>query len=245
MSDESQKQSNDGWADEIIDGHSYDGIQEYDNPMPLWYSLVFAVTVIWSPIYIGALEFGFINKYEDNLSEEMKAGEEVKAAYAAKQPSLTPERIVAELNNKERVAAGQVVFKTNCSPCHLEGQGSIGPNLTDKFWLHGGDPQSIYNTIDKGVIEKGMVPWGPVLPPDDLLNVGAFVVSLRNTNMPGKAPEGEPYLAEGGDAAAEGGAAPAEADAAPEGDAPAEGGDAVEAGEGAEAAPDEAAAEQQ
>ncbi len=84
---------------------------------------------------------------------------------------------------------------TNCAVCHgQEGQGNIGPNLTDNAWIHGGAPMQIFATVWKGVPEKGMVTWGPVLGKERIRSVVAYVLTLRNTNVAGgKPPEGQVY----------------------------------------------------
>ena len=111
-----------------------------------------------------------------------------------------PATLIALSKEKAAVDAGRAIFvdPLKCAQCHREdgsaSNNGIGPNLTDKYWLHGGSPMDIYNTITKGVPEKGMLPWLPQLGVADCQKVAAFVLTLRNTNVPGgKAPQGEPY----------------------------------------------------
>ena len=92
-------------------------------------------------------------------------------------------------------AAGKVTFTANCGTCHtLKASGSvgnIGPNLTDKTWLHGGKPAQIFKTVNEGVLTKGMAAWGPQLGTDKVQNVVAYVLTLKDTNVAGgKAPQG-------------------------------------------------------
>ena len=69
--------------------------------------------------------------------------------------------------------------------CHgPQGQGLIGPNLTDTSWIHGGKLSEIKNTIENGVLDKGMLAWKGVLSPDEINNVVAYVHSLKGTNPP-------------------------------------------------------------
>ena len=77
--------------------------------------------------------------------------------------------------------------------CHGDkGQGGIGPNLTDDYWLHGGKLAQIAATITNGVSDKGMPPWGPMLSGEQIKSLAVFVKSLHGTNPPGaKAPQGE------------------------------------------------------
>src|SRR5690606_4951634 len=81
----------------------------------------------------------------------------------------------------------------NCGMCHgNQGEGLIGPNLTDEFWLHGGEVGDIFRTIKYAVPEYGMVPWEANLTPAQIAQVSNFILSLEGTNLPsGKAPESE------------------------------------------------------
>jgi cytochrome c oxidase cbb3-type subunit 3 len=91
------------------------------------------------------------------------------------------------------VESGRQVFASTCAACHrADGGGNIGPNLTDAYWLHGSKPENIYSCVHDGVPNKGMPTWGPVLGEDKVETVVAYVLTLRNTNVPGgKAPQGE------------------------------------------------------
>ncbi len=97
------------------------------------------------------------------------------------------------------MAKGKEIFAGRCVPCHGDrGQGIVGPNLTDDFWLHGGRPSEIYHTITEGVPEKGMVPWKTQLSPEEIAAVTAYVGTLRGTNPPNpKPPEGQKVAADG------------------------------------------------
>jgi cytochrome c oxidase cbb3-type subunit 3 len=76
--------------------------------------------------------------------------------------------------------------------CHgPKGQGVIGPNLTDDYWLHGkASFMDIYAVVNEGVPAKGMPAWGKKLDPVEVAKLAAYVGTLRGTNLPGKAPEG-------------------------------------------------------
>jgi len=100
----------------------------------------------------------------------------------------------AWLTDPAMITAGRDLFSKNCSPCHkADGGGLIGPNLTDSAWLHGGSPEQIEATILKGWPQKGMVAWGTMLTPHQIRTLVAFVVSIKDTNVPeGKAPQAAP-----------------------------------------------------
>jgi cytochrome c oxidase cbb3-type subunit 3 len=91
------------------------------------------------------------------------------------------------------LAFGKDTYFVNCASCHGKlGEGGIGPNLTDDYWLHGDDFSSVVKSVRYGYPTKGMVPWLGTLQPDHILRAAGFVMTLRGTNPPNpKAPEGE------------------------------------------------------
>ena len=107
--------------------------------------------------------------------------------------SRSPSRRIAELAaDKLAVKAGGAVFTRNCVKCHgARGEGNIGPNLTDEFWIAGGSALDIYQTILHGRDGKGMPSWGLVLGTGACKQLAAYVVTIRGSNLPGKAPQGE------------------------------------------------------
>ncbi|GIW21462.1 MAG: Cbb3-type cytochrome c oxidase subunit [Candidatus Sericytochromatia bacterium] len=162
-------------------GHAIDGIEEYDNPLPGWWLLMFYGAIIFSVIYWflypswfgkGYLGWSQISQYE----------EEVKQAKI-----LYPEKVVSIndfIGKDEFINKGKEIFAQNCASCHgPEGKGLVGPNLTDNVWIHGGKPEEIFNTITKGVTAKGMPTWGPVLGKEKVALVGAFVYSLSHDSQ--------------------------------------------------------------
>jgi len=103
---------------------------------------------------------------------------------------ITDEMLFAQAETASSVTAGHELFKTVCVACHgANAQGMSGPNLTDAYWLHGSEPTEIFTTIYQGVAAKGMPPWGPTYG-NQVKDLVAFVLSLKNTNAEGKAPQG-------------------------------------------------------
>ena len=94
-----------------------------------------------------------------------------------------------------RLPLGSANYATVCAACHGEaGQGLIGPNLTDEYWIKGNTNVDIYTVISKGSLEKGMPPWEGSFSPEQRAELVAFVRSLQGTNPPdAKAPEGEKH----------------------------------------------------
>lgn len=99
-----------------------------------------------------------------------------------------------EIDDPVRLAAGKESYARNCAQCHgANGEGGIGPNLTDAYWLNGnGDVSFLVKSVTYGYSAKGMIPWRGVMQPEEILNVANYVRGLRGTNPPNpKAPQGE------------------------------------------------------
>lgn len=170
------------------DNHDYDGIQELDNPLPNWWLATFFGTIIFSSIYY----LHYMSGAGPTLKQEFEA--QMKSLPQAVEKVLTEEELKGPFKSPDNIANGKVVFASKCSVCHgVEGQGIIGPNLTDKFWLHGlGQRKDILQTVQKGVVANGMPAWGDVLSESDAISVAAFVYSLRGTQPSNpKAPQGQ------------------------------------------------------
>jgi cytochrome c oxidase cbb3-type subunit 3 len=158
--------------DQVL-GHAAeaDGIEEYDNPLPNWWLGLFYFTILWAVIYFAHYHLVADRSHPKKLAAEIEEANrrwpQQAAAAAATGVAVTP----------EAVEAGEAVYKANCLPCHgAELQGGIGPNLVDTTWIHGGTPEAILHTITVGVPEKGMLTWGPILGPEKVAQVAAYVV---------------------------------------------------------------------
>jgi mono/diheme cytochrome c family protein len=97
------------------------------------------------------------------------------------------------LTDVASLSVGKEIYVNNCVTCHgNQGQGGIGPNMTDDYWIHGGTFPDIAFTIFKGVPSKGMVAWGKALSTDEIKQVGSYISTMRGTNPTGaKDPQGE------------------------------------------------------
>ena len=182
--------------DERLMAHDYDGIREYDNPMPGWWKWTYGLSVVFALGYWIWFHGGGPGKSEHaEYAEALASYQALRAERAAEESSSVSETSLAALaaspDGHER---GGALFHTHCLPCHTDnGRGLVGPNLTDDFQIHGATRMDIFTTVKNGVPEKGMVAWGLVLKPDELTAVAAFVSTLRGTNVAGgKAPEGAP-----------------------------------------------------
>jgi cbb3-type cytochrome c oxidase subunit II len=186
-------------ADRLLD-HQYDDIREYDNPLPRWWLATFYVTIAYSALYLLnvpgiGIGKGRIAAYEESVAR-------ASALAQAQDPlrDVTAERILAARHDSATLALGKATFATTCASCHgPDGGGIIGPNLTDEFYLHGGQPLELLRTVSEGVLAKGMPPWGKTLKPTQLLAVVAYVTTLRGTTPARpKAAEGTRVPAPGG-----------------------------------------------
>ncbi|EDY19077.1 cytochrome c class I [Chthoniobacter flavus Ellin428] len=168
---------------ELIRPHSYDGIQEYDKRLPnwwlmtLWGAIAFAIGY-W--LYYQEFHFG----HEPGLAVEIQMTENRERA-SAKSSVLTNDSLWTLSRDQKTVDAGKATFLANCASCHLPTlTGQIGPSLVDEYWLHGGTPLEVANTIEKGEIEKGMPTWGPVLGQQKITEVVAFIFSHHQRGEP-------------------------------------------------------------
>lgn len=153
-------------------GHSAeaDGIEEYDNPLPAWWVGLFYFTIGWGVIY--GIQYHFVAK--DDFS---KRYDREVAAYNEKYPNAgkAPE-VSAAAVTPAMIETGKQIYATNCVGCHgPELKGGVGPDLTDTTWIHGGTLTDITRTINDGVPAKGMITWGPVLGPEKVAQVAAYV----------------------------------------------------------------------
>lgn len=183
--------------DLVID-HAYDGIKELNNPVPAWFNFLFFGTMIFAAAYLFYYHIGGYGDLQDKEYEnEMAKAKIEKAAYLEKSANTIDENSVKFDNTPTVLEEGRTVFTTNCVVCHGDkGQGIIGPNLTDEYWIHGGGINNVFKTIKYGVPEKGMISWEKNLNPKQISAVANFILSLKGTNPAGaKAPQGEKYEA--------------------------------------------------
>lgn len=164
-------------------GHVYDGIEEYDNPLPKWWFNMFIYTVIFAIIYLvlfpgmgnykGVLDWTSTGKWQQDVDQ-------AEAKYApiyARYREMTVEEIITD---SDAVKMGQRLFKNNCSVCHgSDGRGSYGfPNLADNEWLYGGTAAAIKTSITNG--RNGIMPaLGAAIGEDGIDNVTEYIFSLN------------------------------------------------------------------
>ncbi|MCB9552634.1 MAG: c-type cytochrome [Myxococcales bacterium] len=177
-------------TNELTD-HDYDGITEYDNPLPRWWLMLFYGGIVFAAVYIPWYHFGpgplMVEEYEAQMAAAAAAMPQKKGPDAA--------ALATAQKDPARLAAGKETFARLCVACHTaDGGGLVGPNLTDDYWIHGGSMADVVHVITEGVPEKGMISWKTQLKDDEIVSVAAYVKSLRGTTPANpKAPEGEKY----------------------------------------------------
>ena len=179
--------------------HSYDGIREYDNPLPSWWSLVFGATIAFAFLYFAYYNIaGWGRSPADSYTVALAGWQSVYRAGPAGGggPSVTEEMLAAGSENSDVVARGADVFAARCTGCHgANASGQIGPNLTDLYQLHGTTRMDLYGTILGGAPGTAMIAWGETLKASEIVAVATFVASLRGKNLTGKEPQGKPVPA--------------------------------------------------
>jgi cytochrome c oxidase cbb3-type subunit III len=183
-------------ADEqaLLLDHDYDGIRELDHVLPRWWLMLFYGTIVFAAIYVGYYMVGSGPSLREELEVAMR---EINAKKPKQVPVESDEKdlqAAAAAASPDFMKLGKVVFSGKCMPCHGQnGEGGIGPNLTDDYWLHGnGTPKDIAHVVQGGVPEKGMPAWGEMLKPDEVKAVVVYIKSLHGTNPPGaKPPQGK------------------------------------------------------
>lgn len=183
---------------DIILAHPHDGIYELDNDLPPWWLGLFYGSIAFAVIFIGYnhfSEYGQTNveKYEASVKKAEIQIEE----YLAGQANLVDESNVTMLEDEADIAQGAAVYKERCVACHgALGEGGIGPNMTDQYWLHGGGIKDVFKTVKYGVPGKGMQAWKDDLTAAQMHQVSSFILTLQGTNPPnGKEAQGDLYEA--------------------------------------------------
>ncbi len=184
---------------DMVMEHTYDGIAELDNPTPPWFMGLFygsiAAAVVYMLVYhvfnIGDLQ---LKEYTD----EVAVAEVAREKYIAKVAGNINENTVAYVQDTKALDEGKGLYTQHCVACHgAEGQGGVGPNLTDDYWLHGNTIKDVYRTVSEGVQEKGMLSWKRQLNPLQMQQVSSYVHSLHGTSPPNpKEPQGDKITAE-------------------------------------------------
>ena len=168
-------------------GHEYDGIREFNNPLPRWWMWMFVGTILFALVYLvyfpglgnyrGLLHWTEVKEHDAGVAAlDAQYGPMYKAFYAQSIPQLT--------QNPRAMRIGQQLFLNNCAVCHgADARGARGfPNLTDQDWLYGGQPENIEQSILYGR-QGGMPTWGPILGAEKIKQVANYVLSLSGRKV--------------------------------------------------------------
>jgi cytochrome c oxidase cbb3-type subunit 3 len=179
--------------------HDYDGIRELDNKVPSWWMMSFYASILFGVIYMIRM-YGTqtLPTQLEELAEANKVAAIQKEAYLKLAANNVDENSV-KISDAAGIAAGKDLFKTNCVACHGSGgEGTVGPNLTDDYWLHQGGLKDIFYTIKYGWAEKGMKSWKEDFSPIQMADIASYVSTLRGTNPPNpKEKQGELWIESG------------------------------------------------
>jgi cytochrome c oxidase cbb3-type subunit 3 len=179
--------------DKVLE-HNYDGIQEYDNDLPRWWVQIFWITGIFGVVYALYFHWPTSLTPEQDLALKMEQIQALRASSeaATENTSSNQDNLLQLVSDQAVLNKGSEVYQGKCMACHAaQGQGLVGPNLTDDHWIHGGTLPEIRKVIVKGFPEKGMIAWEALLKKEEIDAVTAYIWSLYGSNPPNaKAPEG-------------------------------------------------------
>ncbi|MFZ4713186.1 MAG: cbb3-type cytochrome c oxidase N-terminal domain-containing protein [Bacteriovoracaceae bacterium] len=183
--------------DPLLLDHNYDGIQELDYPLPRWWVVIFSMCIFFAILYFFYYQVLGAKNLREEYADDIKIHEAKVLALRPKELSFNIEKFNLYLNSKEELKEGEIVFNNNCVACHKEkGQGDIGPNLADEFWLNGNgnDPKFLHQMVMNGNEVNGMPPWKEILTEDEIYHTIAYVKSIKGIKLPdAKAPQGNKY----------------------------------------------------
>lgn len=185
--------------DRYLGGHEYDGIRELDNKLPQWWLYLFYITIIFALVYLVGYQLaGWWPSQEGEYKNEMAALAVMKASAPKDNVDL---ETMQPLTGESELAAGKETFDKICATCHGKlGEGIVGPNMTDMYWIHGDSINNrvtirdLFDVVTNGVIEKGMLSYKDQLSPLQIQEVLSYILTLQGTNPPNaKPPQGRKY----------------------------------------------------
>ena len=179
--------------EDVLLDHDYDGIKELNNALPPWWKYGFYITIVVAVFYL--LRFHVWKTGPDPEQEyanEMRIAAQQIEDYRKKAGDQIDEKTVT-MAGASGIAEGDKIFHSNCFACHgAKGEGGVGPNLTDNYWLHGGTINDIFKTIKYGVPEKGMQSWEKTYSPSQIKDLASYIKTLVGTHPANpKAPQGD------------------------------------------------------
>lgn len=181
---------------DVMLDHDFDGIRELNNSVPPWFNWLFYGTIIIGIVYmINYHVIGSGQVMVDEYLNEVKIAND-KREELIRTGAFINENTVTLLSDAADLDKGKQIYTTNCLQCHgPDGGGIVGPNLTDKNWIHGGGIKNVFKIVTEGVPAKGMVSWKTLLTPKQIQQVSSYVLTFQGTTpVTGKPPEGEIWI---------------------------------------------------
>ena len=177
---------------EKLTDHSYDGIQEYDNPLPGWWRFLFWVSILFAPAYWVYFHLGTEGRsIHDQYDNHMAKIFELRFSEIGDLEG-NKETILEYMNKPKWRTVGSVIFKTHCVNCHgADGGGQVGPNLTDEYWKNVKSVEDLAKVIENGAANGSMPAWKNRLShQNQIVLAAAYVAWLRSNPVDGKPQEG-------------------------------------------------------
>ena len=175
--------------------HDYDGIEEFNYPLPSWWVMTFIGGIVFAVAYMFYYHGAGGPSLQDEYVAEMKKVNAVRAEQAKLLSNFNESDYNAWVAANDGINKGKEVYDENCLSCHEEGgKGDIGPNLTDAYWLNVKDtsPGTLFEFVRVGNEDNGMPAWGEVISKEEMYAAVAFIKTLEGTNVEGgKEPQGE------------------------------------------------------
>lgn len=167
-----------------LTGHEYDGIEEYDNPTPSWWTYFFVITIGFSAIYLFVM-FAGGEQLSPATFYARDATEQLRSQYGQLGDVKPDAKSILRLAHDEKwLRVGESIFKSNCVSCHgVDGSGMTGPNLTDEAYIHVTKVEDLADVVIKGRKNGAMPAWNQRLQPVEQVLVTAYVASLRGKNL--------------------------------------------------------------
>jgi len=174
--------------------HNYDDIQEYDNPTPSWWHLIFLASMVFAAFYFFMSVASPMFPRPDNqvAAAEQRHFKQLFGDVGELEPDT--QTLLTMMDDPQWLALATGLFGTHCISCHAAGgKGQVGPNLTDDYWKNLTSVEEIYQVISNGAANGAMPAWSNRLSNNERVLLASYVASLRGSKPPGgKSPEGDP-----------------------------------------------------